>query len=97
MTTNYVAATRQRKRLIVCCDGTWMNSDCLQEYEEEQSWNKPEGLAANGEYRSRLEKLGLTRVYQNTDHLITVKAIGVWDTVGSLDIPEIPWLEKLGV
>lgn len=27
MMANYIAAPRHRKRLIVCCDGTWMNRD----------------------------------------------------------------------
>lgn len=44
-------------------------------------------------------QLGFTRVRESggTGKLITVKAIGVWDTVGSLGIPEVAWLSKLGV
>jgi uncharacterized protein (DUF2235 family) len=42
---------------------------------------------------------GLTRVYQKGGHgeLIKVKAVGVWDTVGSLGIPQVSWLPKLSV
>lgn len=75
----------------------WQKYDYEDPFPDIPFRNKPKGPAADGEYRFRLEKLGLTRVYQNTDQLITVKAIGVWDTVGSLGIPKIPWLEKLGV
>lgn len=43
--------------------------------------------------------MGLTRVREDggTGKLITVKAIGVWDTVGSLGIPEVSWLSKMKV
>jgi hypothetical protein len=27
--------------------------------------------------------------------MIKVKAVGVWDTVGSLGIPEVSWLSKI--
>ncbi|KAG6189874.1 hypothetical protein E4U36_004229 [Claviceps purpurea] len=74
----------------------WQKYDYEDPFPDIPFRNKPKGPAADGEYRFRLEKLGLTRVYQNTNQLITVKAIGVWDTVGSLGIPKIPWLEKLG-
>lgn len=59
--------------------------------------DKPKGAHADVEYRARLEKMGYTRVYQNSGNLIKVKGVCVWDTVGSLGIPKIPWLEKLGV
>ncbi|QPH01596.1 hypothetical protein C2857_005799 [Epichloe festucae Fl1] len=73
----------------------WENYDYEDPFSDMPFRNKPKGATADVEYRTRLEKMGLTRVYQNTNQLITVKAVGVWDTVGSLGIPKIPWLEKL--
>lgn len=61
--------------------------------------DKPKGPNAAAEYRSRLEKYGYTRVKQDcgTGELIKIKAVCVWDTVGSLGIPRVSWLEKLGI
>ncbi|OAA67401.1 peptidoglycan binding domain containing protein [Cordyceps fumosorosea ARSEF 2679] len=59
--------------------------------------DKPTGNGAADAYRGRLETLGLTRVTQANGELIKVKAIGVWDTVGSLGIPRIGWLDALGI
>ncbi|KAL8713038.1 MAG: hypothetical protein Q9220_002898 [cf. Caloplaca sp. 1 TL-2023] len=42
-------------------------------------------------YRTTLEQEGMTRLG------IRIKAIGVWDTVGSLGIPRVGWLEKFGL
>ncbi|KAI9808172.1 MAG: hypothetical protein M1825_004629 [Sarcosagium campestre] len=42
-------------------------------------------------YGIRLEKLGLTRLQ------VPIKAVAVWDTVGSLGIPSISWLERIGI
>jgi hypothetical protein len=42
-------------------------------------------------YLGELEKRGLTVTR------IPIKAIGVWDTVGSLGIPRVPFLESLGL
>lgn len=42
-------------------------------------------------YVRQLESKGLTTLGTR------VKAIGVWETVGSLGIPRIPWLERLGL
>ncbi len=39
----------------------------------------------------------MTRVYQADGKLIKVKAVAVWDTVGSLGIPKIDMLSRLGV
>lgn len=41
--------------------------------------------------------MGFTRVREGrgTGKLVTVKAIGVWDTVGSLGVPDVSWLGKL--
>ncbi|KAG5974966.1 hypothetical protein E4U55_007930 [Claviceps digitariae] len=74
----------------------WRNYDYQDLFPDVPFRDKPKGATADVEYRTRLEKMGFTRVYQKTNQLITVKAIGVWDTVGSLGIPKIPWLEKLG-
>ena len=49
--------------------------------------NKPS--ASDSRYEEELEKLNLTRLD------IDIKAVGVFDTVGSLGIPRIPWLERL--
>ncbi|OIW32977.1 hypothetical protein CONLIGDRAFT_568985 [Coniochaeta ligniaria NRRL 30616] len=61
--------------------------------------NKPKGEGAEDIYRQLLLDRGLTRVNQNcgTGDLIKVKAVGVWDTVGSLGIPQISWLPKLSI
>lgn len=49
--------------------------------------NKPS--ASDPRYEEELEKRNLTRLD------IDIKVVGVFDTVGSLGIPRIPWLEKL--
>ena len=49
--------------------------------------NKPG--ATDPAYARRLQELGLTRLG------VRIKAIGVWDTVGSLGIPRVPILERL--
>ncbi|KAF2007022.1 hypothetical protein P154DRAFT_180955 [Amniculicola lignicola CBS 123094] len=51
--------------------------------------NKPS--ADDPRYAEELERRGLTRLD------IPVKAIGVWDTVGSLGLPRIGWLTKVGL
>ncbi|KAL2355458.1 hypothetical protein BJ546DRAFT_688960 [Cryomyces antarcticus] len=53
----------------------------------------PEGKPSTSDpaYRKELQRRGLSRLNA------TVKAIGVWDTVGSLGIPRIGWLEKFGI
>ena len=42
-------------------------------------------------YVTELERRGLTQLR------VPIKAICVWDTVGSLGVPRIPWLERLGL
>ena len=42
-------------------------------------------------YASELERKGLTRLD------IKIRAIGVWDTVGSLGTPRVGWLTKVGL
>ena len=51
--------------------------------------NKPS--VGDPRYAQELQRRGLTRLN------IPVKAIGVFDTVGSLGIPRVPWLERLGL
>ncbi|KAF2731749.1 hypothetical protein EJ04DRAFT_536408 [Polyplosphaeria fusca] len=51
--------------------------------------NKPS--ADSPRYADELERRGLTRLD------IPIKAIGVWDTVGSLGTPRIGWLQKVGL
>lgn len=61
--------------------------------------NKPMGDNAEEEYRRRLIEKGYTRVFDHgaSGQLITVKAVAVFDTVGSLGVPSIPWMKKLGI
>ncbi|KAF7879158.1 hypothetical protein EAF04_000357 [Stromatinia cepivora] len=56
--------------------------------------NKPKD---SGEYKKRLEEEGLTRVNDPNGSRIRVHAVAVWDTVGSLGIPNIALLAKLGL
>jgi hypothetical protein len=58
---------------------------------------KPKGPGAAATYRAWLIDEGLARDRQKDGSLITVKAVGVWDTVGSLGVPTVGWLEKWGV
>jgi uncharacterized protein (DUF2235 family) len=51
--------------------------------------NKPS--ADSPRYADELERRGLSRLD------IPIKAIGVWDTVGSLGTPRIGWLQKVGL
>lgn len=51
--------------------------------------NKPS--ANSPRYAEELERRGLTRLD------IAIKAIGVWDTVGSLGTPRIGWLTRVGL
>lgn len=47
--------------------------------------------ASDPEYNAQLRRRGLTRLD------IPIKVVGVWDTVGSLGIPKIGWLTRLGL
>lgn len=51
--------------------------------------NKPS--ASSPRYATELERRGMTR------RDIKIKAIGVWDTVGSLGTPRLGWLTKVGL
>ncbi|KAF7856153.1 uncharacterized protein EAF02_011412 [Botrytis sinoallii] len=56
--------------------------------------NKPKD---GDEYKKRLVEQNLTRVYDPNGSRIRVHAVAVWDTVGSLGIPNIALLAKLGL
>lgn len=75
----------------------WMDKDYKDQFPNIPFANKPKGASAAKEYRSRLEKMGYTRVYQANGDLIKIKAVAVWDTVGSLGVPRVAWLDKLGI
>ncbi|KAG5658748.1 hypothetical protein KAF25_007301 [Fusarium avenaceum] len=77
----------------------WMDDDYDDPFPNIPFPDKPKGKNAAEEYRARLEQLGFTRVRreQGQGDIITIKAVGVWDTVGSLGIPRIAWLDKLGI
>ena len=51
--------------------------------------NKPSAL--DPEYRNELRRRGYTRLD------VPIKVVGVWDTVGSLGVPKVPWLTRLGL
>lgn len=75
----------------------WMNDDYDDPFPTVPFPAKPKGPEAADEYRSRLEKLGFTRVKQVSGELIRIKAVCVWDTVGSLGIPKVGWLDRMGI
>ncbi|KAJ2995896.1 hypothetical protein NUW58_g1148 [Xylaria curta] len=61
--------------------------------------NKPKGEDAASVYRERLIEKGYSRARGNNGQgaMIRVLAIGVWDTVGCLGIPDIEILSRLGI
>ncbi|KUI64818.1 hypothetical protein VM1G_00297 [Cytospora mali] len=61
--------------------------------------NKPRGENAAEDYRRMLLERGYTRVYESggSGKLITIKAVAVFDTVGSLGVPSVAWMQKLGL
>ncbi|KAL6823960.1 hypothetical protein V8C40DRAFT_279807 [Trichoderma camerunense] len=67
----------------------WNNDNYDDEFPGQPFPNKPKGPNAAAVYRKRLEELGYTRVYQENGELIKIKAVCVWDTVGSLGIPKV--------
>ncbi|KAF5521719.1 Uncharacterized protein CGCA056_v006805 [Colletotrichum aenigma] len=77
----------------------WMNDKYKDEFPNLPFEHKPKGEDAAEKYRAKLEKRGMTRVRQQEGKgkIIKVKAVAVWDTVGSLGIPQIAWLNKLGI
>ncbi|KAI6782154.1 uncharacterized protein J7T54_002391 [Emericellopsis cladophorae] len=75
----------------------WQDDDYDDPYPTVPFPNKPKGPHAAREYRARLEQMGYTRVCQADGRLIKIKGVCVWDTVGSLGIPNITWLERLGI
>ncbi|SPN98373.1 uncharacterized protein DNG_01418 [Cephalotrichum gorgonifer] len=71
----------------------WMDDDYEDPFPTLPFSEKPKGPGASGEYKARLERLGFTRVREagGTGNLITVKAIGVWDTALALDETRPPF------
>lgn len=61
---------------------------------------KPSGDNAARDYRHKLQEKKYTRIHENQKHggkLITIKAVAVFDTVGSLGVPSVPWMKKVGI
>ena len=75
----------------------WQDDDYDDPYPTVPFPNKPKGPDAAREYRARLEEMGYTRVCQADGRLIKIKGVCVWDTVGSLGIPNMSWLDRLGI
>lgn len=75
----------------------WMNDGYVDPFPNVPFSDKPKGPDAAEIYRARLERLGFTRVTQRNGDLIRIKAICVWDTVGSLGVPRVAWLDKIGI
>lgn len=65
------------------------NSNYKSSYPDVPFHHKPS--AKKSAYRQELQRLGMTQLN------IPIKAIGVWDTVGSLGIPKIPLFQGLGL
>ncbi|KAK0621278.1 hypothetical protein B0T17DRAFT_591195 [Bombardia bombarda] len=61
--------------------------------------NKPTGEGAGAKYRQMLIDRGLTRVYEGGGKgpMIKIRAVAVFDTVGSLGVPNVGILAKLGL
>ncbi|QPC64746.1 hypothetical protein HYE67_006977 [Fusarium culmorum] len=74
----------------------WMDDDYEDPFPNIPFPDKPKGKDAADKYRARLEQLGYTRVRREQgDEIITIRAVCVWDTVGSLGIPKIAWLDRI--
>jgi uncharacterized protein (DUF2235 family) len=59
--------------------------------------DKPRGPDAAKDYKLKLLHNDLTRVNNPDGSTIEVQAVAVWETVGSLGIPNIPLLSRLGL
>ncbi|KAM3070310.1 hypothetical protein ACMFMG_010142 [Clarireedia jacksonii] len=70
------------------------NDDYRDIFPETPFPNKPKNAA---DYKKRLEREDLTRVCDPDGKKIVIQAVAVWDTVGSLGIPNIALLSKLGL
>ncbi|KAI9783689.1 MAG: hypothetical protein M1839_003537 [Geoglossum umbratile] len=69
-------------------DHDWQ-SDYMKRWPD-RPFDHPVNIRSKNEYALKLEQLGLTRVKG-----VRIKAVAVWDTVGSLGIPKVSWLEKV--
>ncbi|KAI2639746.1 hypothetical protein GGS26DRAFT_601344 [Hypomontagnella submonticulosa] len=76
----------------------WMSPKYKDQFPTIPFPDKPKGPQAPEKYRKMLLEKGYTRVHQENGkgNLISVTAIGVWDTVGSLGIPQGKLREILG-
>ncbi|KAI0380921.1 hypothetical protein F5Y04DRAFT_281267 [Hypomontagnella monticulosa] len=72
----------------------WMNPDYKDQFPELPFSGKPKGLHAPENYRRMLLEKGYTRVHEKKGQgdLISVKAIGVWDTLDETRGPFSPTL-----
>lgn len=77
----------------------WQTKNYKDPYPNVPFENKPRGENAAEAYRRMLIEKGLTRVFEGggSGKLITIKAVAVFDTVGSLGVPSIAWMKKLGI
>ncbi|KAI0440870.1 hypothetical protein F4803DRAFT_525742 [Xylaria telfairii] len=77
----------------------WSNEQYEDPFPTMPFTNKPKGEDAASVYRERLIEKGYSRVQGNDgqDSLIRILAIGVWETVGSLGIPDVEILSRLGI
>ncbi|KAK4190350.1 hypothetical protein QBC35DRAFT_461086 [Podospora australis] len=57
----------------------------------------PKGVTAAEEYRKLLAEKGLTRIHDDDRKIIKVRAVAVWDTVGSLGIPSVSLSAQFGL
>ncbi|KAH7209085.1 hypothetical protein DER44DRAFT_863532 [Fusarium oxysporum] len=71
----------------------WMDDDYEDPFPNIPFPNKPKGKDAADAYRARLEQLGYTRVRRSEGEgdIITIKAVGVWDTALALDETRPPF------
>ncbi|KAK3996027.1 hypothetical protein QBC44DRAFT_5628 [Cladorrhinum sp. PSN332] len=77
----------------------WRDEEWEDPFPEEPFGSKPWGEGAGEMYRRMLVERGLSRVNQDGGEgpLIKVRAVAVWDTVGSLGIPNVSLLNKVGL
>ncbi|KAI9763822.1 MAG: hypothetical protein M1840_009076 [Geoglossum simile] len=68
-------------------DRDW-ESDYMKRWPD-RPFDHPVNIRTKNEYAAKLEQLKQTRVKG-----VRIKAVAVWDTVGSLGIPKVSWLEK---
>ncbi|KAK4231482.1 hypothetical protein QBC38DRAFT_465840 [Podospora fimiseda] len=77
----------------------WRDEDWEDPFPDEPFPNKPWGKGAPEMYRKMLVERKLSRINQNEGKgpLIKVRAVAVFDTVGSLGIPNVSFLNHMGL